>query len=217
MTWTKGHDVLLCREVLVVQPFQFKHGTHDRGQSWEKIAANLNLVERPLFTVDQRAVRDRFTKLEKDYRKKKNEEERASGIAPDEPDELDQALEDIIEMSEWQKEQLVRGNTKKKNEVEKEKKTAEAVRKRAMERMGETRERENEERSAKKRKSGTDAVEYLKEKREEDGKMKEGDLELRKREFELKNQLEQQQAILEEVQQQNKLLLSLYQKSLEKI
>ena len=51
--------------------------------------------------------------------------------------------------------------------------------------------------------------------------MRERELEARlKREdgliFLLKQQLHQPQAILEEVQQQNKLLLSLYQKSLEK-
>eukprot|EP00795_Rhopilema_esculentum_P002222 gene2222-biopygen11283 len=154
MTWTKQHDVLLCREVLVVQPFTFRNGTHDRGQCWERIANNLNLVEHPHFIVDQRSVRDRFTKLEKDFNRKKASEERASGISPEEPDELDQALEDITETAREQQEQLLRGEVKKKNDIEKEKETAEAVRKRAMERMGETRERENVERERKKKRHG---------------------------------------------------------------
>eukprot|EP00795_Rhopilema_esculentum_P005626 gene5626-biopygen7468 len=260
MTWTKQHDVLLCREVLVVQPFQFRHGTHDRGQCWERIANNLNLVEHPHFIVDQRSVRDRFTKLEKDFKRKKASEERASGISPEEPDELDQALEDITETAREQQEQLLRGEVKKKNDIEKEKETAEAVRKRAMERMGETRERENVERERKKKRHGGDTVEYLKEKRAQEVKKSEKEFELKKRDLELKEkmqeeeikmrrkeqeikereqlmrerelearlkkddevinilrqQLQQQQAILEEVQQQNKLLLSLYQSSLEK-
>ena len=154
MIWTKHHDVLLCREVLVIQPFQFKHGTHDRGQCWERIANNLNLVERPHFMVDQRSVRDRFNKLERDYKRKKACEERASGISPEEPDELQQALENITEMAREQREQLLRGEVKKKNDIEKERETAETVKKRAMERMGETRERENVERERKKKRYG---------------------------------------------------------------
>ena len=77
---------MLCREVLVTQPFQFKHGTRDRGQCWDKIASNLNLIEVPRFLVDQRGVRDRYTKLIKDFKRKRSFEERASGICPDEPD-----------------------------------------------------------------------------------------------------------------------------------
>ena len=70
MTWTKEHDIMLCREILLVQPFHFKHGTRDRGSCWEKIAQNLNDVECPHFLVDMRGVTDRFTKLEKFYEKK---------------------------------------------------------------------------------------------------------------------------------------------------
>ena len=212
---------------------------------------------------DQRSVRDRFTKLEKEFKRKRAIEERASGICPDEPDELDQALENIIEMAESQQEQLKRGEVKKRD-LEKEKQTAEEIRKRAMERMGETKEREHGEREAKRQRSGAGAgavaVEYLKERREHESKVKEEEVELRRREFEmkerlqeeeirmrkkeqemrerelimrekelegrlrkdqdiifiLKQQLQQQQAILEEVQRQNKFLLSLYQTSLEK-
>ena len=47
--------------------------------------------------MDQRAIRDRFVKLEKACKKKTIEELRASEIAPNEPSELDQALEEIIE------------------------------------------------------------------------------------------------------------------------
>ena len=104
--------------------------------------------------VDQRSVRDRFNKLERDYKRKKACEERASGISPEEPDELDQALENITEMAREQREQLLRGEVKKKNDIEKERETAETVRKRAMERMGETRERENVERERKKKRYG---------------------------------------------------------------
>eukprot|EP00795_Rhopilema_esculentum_P015927 gene15927-biopygen5310 len=209
MTWTKQHDVLLCREVLVVQPFQFRHGTHDRGQCWERIANNLNLVEHPHFIVDQRSVRDRFTKLEKDFKRKKASEERASGISPEEPDELDQALEDITETAREQQEQLLRGEEKRAQEVKKSEKEFE-LKKRDLE----LKEKMQEEEIKMRRKE--------QEIKEREQLMRDRELEARlKKDDEVINILrqqlqQQQQAILEEVQQQNKLLLSLYQSSLEK-
>ena len=254
------HDIALCREVLVIHPFQFEHGTRDRGQCWDKRSKNLNSSERPRFMVDQRAVRDCICKLQKDFKRKRAHEERASGICPDEPDDLEQALEEMSEMEESQQEQLKIGEDKRRLVLQKEKETAESMRKRAMERMGETRARENVEREGKRRKCGTEAVDYVREKREQERKIKEDELELRKREidmqekraeekmiirgrelemkerehnvrereleeqfkreqdiiFVLKPQIQQQHAILEQVQQQNKLLLSLYQHSLQK-
>ena len=105
--------------------------------------------------VDQRADRDRFCKLQKDFKRKRAYEERANGICPDEPDELDQALEDISEMEQSQQEELKGGKAKKKAEGQKEHETADLVRKRAMQRMGETRAREGE---SKKRRHDHDTV-----------------------------------------------------------
>ena len=96
MTWSKGHDIALCREVLVIQPFHFKHGTRDRGHCWDKISKNLNSSEWPWFMVDQRAVRDSFFKLQKQCKYKRAHEERASSICPDEPDDLKYLLISII-------------------------------------------------------------------------------------------------------------------------
>ena len=63
--WTSNHDTLLCREILIEEPFKFRLGTMERGQCWDKIASNLNRIGNPRFWVDQRAVRDRFLKLER--------------------------------------------------------------------------------------------------------------------------------------------------------
>ena len=101
MTWSKQHEIAMCREVLDILPFQHKYDTRDRGQCWCK-SANLNKIEQPHFAVDQKAVQDRFCKLHKDFKQKKALENRASGICPDEPDELKQALEDITEMEQGQ-------------------------------------------------------------------------------------------------------------------
>ena len=86
---------------------------------------------------------------------KRASEERASGICPDEPDELDQALEvQLMNEEQWD-------NGERRKEIEKEKETAASVRKRAMERLAETRAREGVEREGRKRRCGTEAVEYL--------------------------------------------------------
>jgi len=61
----------------------------------------------------------------------------ASGIAPNEPSELDQALEEIIEKINSAKQQKEASCAEKQQEIDKEKETAEAVRRRAMERLSE--------------------------------------------------------------------------------
>ena len=104
---------------------------------------------------NQRAVRDHYTKLVKEYKRKRSYEERASRICTDEPDELDQALEDLTEMEESQQEQVQNGEKRKRAELERDRATAESIRKKAMERMGETRARENVECEDWKRKGRT--------------------------------------------------------------
>ena len=57
MVWTKEHDVLLQREILVAKPFDYKFGSRERGQAWDKVAESLNLVKQIRFTLDKRGVR----------------------------------------------------------------------------------------------------------------------------------------------------------------
>ena len=132
MTWSVDHDVLLCREILVEEPFRFKAGTREKGQVWDKIANSLNNCKELRFLVNQRGVRERFALLEKNFRRKMAAEERQSGTNP-ELTELDQALENIIERREGAEEEIARGDANKQKQVEKEKETAEDVRKRSME------------------------------------------------------------------------------------
>lgn len=42
MEWTTTHDVLLYREVLVVEFYRHKKGSNERGRAWTKIAEKLN-------------------------------------------------------------------------------------------------------------------------------------------------------------------------------
>ena len=40
MEWTTAHNIMLCREVLVVDPFQARKKTTHRAQLWQVIAEN---------------------------------------------------------------------------------------------------------------------------------------------------------------------------------
>ena len=64
-TWTLVHDLLLCREILVEEPFKFKHGSRERGQHWDKIATSLNQMGKPRFLVDQRSIKRPISKIGK--------------------------------------------------------------------------------------------------------------------------------------------------------
>ena len=107
-----------------------KRGAVQRGRKWNEISERLLQVEAPRFKVDQRGVRERYGLLAKAYRKKIREEERASGISTPELTEVEQALEDLI----------VREPTGDSSTKEEDKKDAEEVRKRAMERLGDENE-----------------------------------------------------------------------------
>ena len=80
MEWTQTHDTLLCREVLLEEPYKYKEGSNERGKKWTKIAEALNKSEDVKFKVTQRGVRERMERLQKKQTEKKKEEESASGI-----------------------------------------------------------------------------------------------------------------------------------------
>ena len=96
MVWTEYHDILFLREILHIQPWVHRHGSVERGQSWDGIAAILNSLEEPYFKVTSRSVRDRYALLVKNYKAKWSKEDKASGISPDST-EIDEALLDLIE------------------------------------------------------------------------------------------------------------------------
>ena len=59
MVWTKRHDALLCREILVIELYRLRTGTREKGQTWDKIFKKLNCIEGIRFVVDQRCVQER--------------------------------------------------------------------------------------------------------------------------------------------------------------
>ena len=42
MEWTELHDLNLCEEVLVVEPWKHPYRSKERGDLWNDIGANLN-------------------------------------------------------------------------------------------------------------------------------------------------------------------------------
>lgn len=194
MTWSDQHDILLCREVLVEEPYRFKSGTRERGQSWDKVANALNAQENIRFSVDQRAVRDRLQKITKVFKRRMAAEERASGINP-EKTELDEALESVIERSEGAQEEILRGDSEKRRQAEKDRETAEDVRKRSMERYAATRARDNAGSVSVKRKrdSGAEAVGFLMDKGKQEIELRREELELQRRELLLKEKRQEEE------------------------
>ena len=82
MTWTNEHDLLLHREVLVVNPYTVLNRSIDRGNLWGTISSNLNSIDQARFFVDRRLLQDHLAVLVKIFNKRMKDEEKQSGISP---------------------------------------------------------------------------------------------------------------------------------------
>lgn len=180
MKWTEDHDLTLCGEVLLQEPFKHPNNSKERGEVWGQIALNLNSLASPIFKVSKRSVRDRLTLLQTKYKEKIREEERASGIDCEET-QLDAALEEILDKekaADMERNEQA-GTLTKKHQIEKA--SAEEVRRQAMERLGNTQKRNADSEEGKPSKRGkrrsSDAVEYLKEKFELESKLRKDEME----------------------------------------
>ena len=137
-----------------------------------------------------------------------SEELQASGIDA-EVSESDAIIEDLI----GKEDAAVDSGKDGKKKAEADKKAAEEIRAKAMERFGQSSKRNGDEGEGvkkKKRKSGSDAVEFLREKAKLDHSLKEEELQLRK------DQQNQTLLLLQQQQQMNQAFLSLVDKMLSK-
>ena len=100
MVWSNEHDVFLCREVVNLDPFTSKKRSTQRSGMWEKIAQTLNECTLLRFNVDKRSVRDHMGILVNKRKRKVRAKEKASGIAPGEPSELENLLDTITALEE---------------------------------------------------------------------------------------------------------------------
>ena len=200
--WKKKYEAMLLREVLVDEPHKYRPGSKERGISWTKIAEHL---QESGMKVTQRSARERFDKLYQEFKKREKEESSASGVRV-EYDEIYQALTNIHDqIVDWQEQQ--------QGKEESEKATAEEMRKRATEKLSETKQRtstDDEENSdgttPKKRKSYTSVTELLERSIERKASERAEQQLNKKRELELRTeelrQQQQFQAMLLQQQQQ---------------
>ena len=42
MKWTKDHDIIFLRELPLFEPWNYKYGSKERGNCWERISESLN-------------------------------------------------------------------------------------------------------------------------------------------------------------------------------
>ena len=55
MKWTKEHDVLLGKEVMLFELWKYKLGSRERGNGLDQIAESLNQLQEPFFNVSQKS------------------------------------------------------------------------------------------------------------------------------------------------------------------
>ena len=141
------------KEMAAQGVFTHKAGSRERGQVWQIIEDNLNALGGH-FTVISRSVRERFTMLMRKHKAKTNQHANGTGLGGGEPtDDSDARVENDSE-------------AKKAND-EKDKQKALDMRKKAMERIGETKKRHADEEGKDKpkekrgRRTNSDTMDFL--------------------------------------------------------
>ena len=148
MNWTPLHDLVLCKEIIFVNPYSAKKKSIQRSALWQKIAENLNTVKDPCFIVEKR---------------QQAQELRESGTTPQHI-ELDAAIDQIIAIEESSDTDQQEMNDEKRGKVEADRRKTEDMRQMALETMGKTHKRNSvgstRTRAKKSRKNGTGALEH---------------------------------------------------------
>ena len=216
---------MVCREILVVDPLTgTKQRTVQRGAKWDLVAEKLNKIQDIYFKVSQRSVRDRYNLLAKQLRVKLQNEKSASGIQTD-MSETEHALEEIIEIEDASDQEQQEISDEKIEKENKDRVDAETMRKKAMETLGETKNRMRSEGEAskpvKRRSNGSDAVNYLREKNQAMNELRKEELELKRMKLEadskkhdefMQMMIHQQQIQQQQQKQQSDLILALVDK-----
>ena len=133
---------------MLFELWKYKLGSRERGNCLDRIAESLNQLQEPFFNVSQKSIRDRLKILERNFKRKDRFERNASGISP-EKSEIDVIMEDYLERKEEQE----RESEKISDKTAKDKASAEEMRKKAMESLGETKKRAGDDQPRKKRRT----------------------------------------------------------------
>ena len=191
MEWTEEKDVFMLREMLCFNVFAHKKGSSARGLAWEAIVSTVNGLESQEFQLkDKRAVRKRWMSLRKKFTKKIREEENASGIAVNDLTEKEALIEELVS-----REDTATASEAETASKQHEKETAENMRKKAMETLGETNKRKSKSKDGSTDKRGKSGrctkplVDFLREKPEADREIRQQELEIRKQEQQSQQQV----------------------------
>ena len=189
MVWNDEKDELLCREIFLHEPYQFRPRTQMRGAAWKKIADNLSNIDVPQFRVDARAVRERFGVVKARHEAKMKAEISSSGTSP-ELTPLDRTVEELVERIHEVERVMQEKEAKDKEQGANNRKVAEDIRKTAMETFAESKKRsiedQDKDKPKKARSNGSDTLSYLREKAEIDKEKNEKERELREKELEFR-------------------------------
>ena len=183
MEWTMAHDILLCRELLAINPFKAKGKTIQRTKIWEMVVQHREEIHEPPFKVTVRAVRDRCSLLSKKFRKRMASEQKASGISP-EMSELDILFEELPGVEDQSEEKRLSESEEKNKKTEQDRAKAVDMRKKAMENLLETTLRKSQEENQPKknaRRSTSDTIEHLKERNDAEFALRREELELKRK------------------------------------
>ena len=73
-TWKRVHEKLFIRELLLLEPYIYKPSSKEQGSAWKTIVNNLMQIREQVFKVTQRSVREKFSKMIENFRKKEARE-----------------------------------------------------------------------------------------------------------------------------------------------
>ena len=156
------------------------------------MATTLNNCSCLAFNVDKRSVRDHVGILQNRHKKKLRAEEKATGIVPDEPTELENLLEQIIALEESAEAEQQETGREKNRKIESDRAKAEDIRLKAMEKLKDTQKRQSDgmedNQSKQPRRSGSSAISYLSQRADINYELKQEELKLKRdrQEFEKK-------------------------------
>ena len=225
MRWSEAHDILICREILMIRPYQFKSGSKESGSAWSSVSEDLNSIQELTFTTSQKSVRDRYRLLLDKHVKKIRRQEGESGSIEEET-ELDVLLQNIKDEAGVAQENYDKITQEKQEKLTAESQNAEEIRLKAMETLSDTNKRRASSSSSDfddispkrtKRNNGTDTMVYLKARAEQEYELRQREIELKKVELDIqKNQqeqaLSQQMLMQQQMVQQNQMMLALLEK-----
>ena len=160
MVWSQDMDKIMLQEMAAEGVLHHKLKSRSRGMSWQRVVDKVNAL--PNFDVNVKSIRDRFRLLAKKHKAKMGKEERSTGGGGVDLSEVEIFLEELIEIEDDTNQRAEEDHKAKKNNEDEDRAKALEMRKRAMESMGETRERLGQTScEEKKRRTANKSMEFL--------------------------------------------------------